>query len=574
MTRMSIFTLLFLMASHSVVSGQEPVYFADPNLKRIVEGKLGTRDPNATDMQRLDVLGGRDNMEKVSDLTGLEYATNLTILDLGGNRRIKDFSPLSSLTNLKSLDLAGTDITDLSSLSQLTNLTELRLNRNWKLTDISALSGLTSLTELYLDYNRITDVSALSKLTNLKSLYLNHNKLTDISALSGLTNLRVLVLWENQITAIPPLLQLKNVRKLELTSNQITSIPPIKQLENLQSLKLAGNQLTDIYGLSGLKNLRYLDLRNNRIKDISVLTTLPDLRDVKLDRNPLNEETYLTYMPAIPALSSPEGNRHPDLTPPPLPKAIARADNDYAFKTPYEDQGSELIELPRSVWDKICDVTLKDFNSRYYEELTKYCELFGPVFQIQVPDYENLHLYVNKIEGFNNNCGTIWLILHDCRTDNVAAEPIRFSTRYISIHYPFRPIVHFDDINLDGNVEVVFSNWQFLDQNNYGRLYHYFDIGDDLSLNKIFLLKTSKRFHLGEGKGRCHIDRWIETPNPNQIIVKTVVSENSHFKGKTELGYTVFESPDASSPFEVKQTSPYIAEYAHVLVWGGADDWP
>jgi hypothetical protein len=170
--------------------------------------------------------------------------------------------------------------------------------------------------------------------------------------------------------------------------------------------------------------------------------------------------------------------------------------------------------------------------------------------------------------------GTICLILHDCRTDKVAAEPLRISARRIRIHHPFKPLIHFDDINLDGNVEVVFSNWQYLDQNNYGRLYHYFDIGDDMSLSKIFLLKTSKRFHLGQGKGKCRLDRWIETPNPNQIIVKTVVSENPSFKGKTELGYTLFESPDTSSPFVVKEVIPYIEQYAHLLLWGGADDWP
>ena len=78
----------------------------------------------------------------ISNLTGLEKATNLTKLDLYGN--FTDISALSRLTNLTTLVLvpyprAGRRLTDISALSGLTNLTTLAL---YGMTDISTLPQL------------------------------------------------------------------------------------------------------------------------------------------------------------------------------------------------------------------------------------------------------------------------------------------------------------------------------------------------------------------------------------------------------------------------------------------------
>ena len=81
------------------------------------------------DMMRLLYLeGGTSN---INDLTGLEYATNLKVLDLGAvwteetdwnnTNDIRDLSPLSNLTELKVLKLRGNNITDLSPLRGLIN---------------------------------------------------------------------------------------------------------------------------------------------------------------------------------------------------------------------------------------------------------------------------------------------------------------------------------------------------------------------------------------------------------------------------------------------------------------------
>ena len=58
----------------------------------------------------------------IRDITGLEYAINLTELHLGRNR-ISDVSPLKDLTKLIHLDLHRNQIiSDVSPFKDLTNL--------------------------------------------------------------------------------------------------------------------------------------------------------------------------------------------------------------------------------------------------------------------------------------------------------------------------------------------------------------------------------------------------------------------------------------------------------------------
>lgn len=86
---------------------------------------------------------------------------------------------------LISLYAAENEITDLTGIQYFTNLEELYLWNN-QITDISQLSSLIKLYDLDLSYNQIVDVTTLANLTNLSYLDLNYNKIEDVSALSNL----------------------------------------------------------------------------------------------------------------------------------------------------------------------------------------------------------------------------------------------------------------------------------------------------------------------------------------------------------------------------------------------------
>jgi len=309
---------------------EDPVYFADPILKALVESQLGVTNPSAADMVFLKELSapGRG----ISDLTGLEYATNLARLNLGElfyywvwppelrTNQIEDITPLSGLTGLKSLDISNNQITDISALSGLTALETLALYYN-QIADISALSGLSNLTSLDMEHNQIADLTPMSGLTNLKSLTLSSNPIADTSALSTLTGLESLSLSRTGLTTIPALTDLPNLKFLDLVGNQITdisglsgmpaietvtlfgnritSIATLSDVPNLKALGLGVNQITDITGLSGLTSLEIVDLTNNQITAIGALTDLPNLIYMDLQNNQITDISGLAGLPNL-----------------------------------------------------------------------------------------------------------------------------------------------------------------------------------------------------------------------------------------------------------------------------------
>ena len=256
-----------------------PVNIPDANLRAVIAEALG-KASGATiteaEMAALTELEARD--QGIRDLTGLEFATNLTRLQLGLNN-LSDVSPLSGLTNLTQLTLHGSNLSDVSPLSGLTNLTRLQLGLN-NLSDVSPLSGLTNLTWLHLEFNNLSDVSPLSGLTNLTWLTLESNNLSDVSPLSGLTRLEA----------------------LDLRANSIADVSPLSGLTNLTSLHLESNNLSDVSPLSGLTNLTWLYLNDNSISDISPLvanTGLGSGDEVYLVNNPLSSTSLNTHIPAL-----------------------------------------------------------------------------------------------------------------------------------------------------------------------------------------------------------------------------------------------------------------------------------
>jgi len=258
--------------------GEEPVFFADANLKTAVENALWVSDPTPTDMLSLTSLNCTQQWfaeAVITDLTGLEHAVNLQSLYLRLNG-ISDISPLSGLIHLSSLDISQNEISDLSPLSGLVNLTSLDTHGN-QISDISPLSSLENLDYLVLRFNVIRDISPLSGVTRLRSLVLGSNQITDLSPLAGLTQLSDLSAWCNAIGDITPLASLQNLQTLNLGGNKISDISPLSQLPHLSDLDLESNWVDDVSPLCDLTSLRYLDLRNNRLRQEDCDVHIPQI---------------------------------------------------------------------------------------------------------------------------------------------------------------------------------------------------------------------------------------------------------------------------------------------------------
>ena len=111
----------------SVYAEDAEEWMPDPNLRQVVREtlKLHADEPLTKDkilrLTRLHVID-----KGITNIQGLEFGVNLTVLDLAGNS-VKDISPLQGLMNLTHLRLGSTDLSDLSPIASLTTLIDLDL---------------------------------------------------------------------------------------------------------------------------------------------------------------------------------------------------------------------------------------------------------------------------------------------------------------------------------------------------------------------------------------------------------------------------------------------------------------
>ncbi|WP_039866482.1 cell wall-binding repeat-containing protein [Peptostreptococcus anaerobius] len=235
----------------------------------------------------------------IKSLEGLEYAVNMTILDLTGNEVI-DLTPLKKCKNLETLELDDqylakseqnpTDkyLTDISPLKGLTKLKKLVLKNN-KIENLSAIGSLTELEELDLYGNKgIKSINGFENLKKLKKLLLNRTgEITDISPLKECKDLEELSIQYNKVSSIEALKDHEKLTLLDISGNkQITDLSPLEKSTKLTRLLANGNKIESLDSLKNLTELKEIHVSENKIKDISPLKKLVNLEDLDIGNNP------------------------------------------------------------------------------------------------------------------------------------------------------------------------------------------------------------------------------------------------------------------------------------------------
>lgn len=329
------------MVSQAVQNGYtiggvvEPVTLNDPAIDAAVREQLGMTAGETLMTDDLWSIAELTLPDTVTDLADLSHFTGLTTLTIQNVSGL-DFSVLSQLTSLQTLDLSGCTIStgSLDAIAGLTGLRVLRLN-NCALTDINALSQLTALTELQLANNSlseigvmslmldletvtltnnpITSIAGLSACTKLKSLDISGCSVTSIASLSGKTALETLLAGNNQIADLSPLegctalsvlevpynlvsdisvlAQLPALTRFVGNNNQITAVPDFdEETSKLQYIQLDYNEVTDLAGLQGIDSLNYVYADYNQVETILPLKNNINLIQVNVWDNPIPEE--------------------------------------------------------------------------------------------------------------------------------------------------------------------------------------------------------------------------------------------------------------------------------------------
>lgn len=138
----------------------------------------------------------------IQDLTGVEWMTNLTKLDISNShpshRGITSIDAVQNLWLLEHLALYNHEIEDLEPLRGLNNLSYLDLNSN-NVRDLSPLAGVPNLHEIHLEHNDIWDLAPLTQLQPWRDLYVKGNHIWNTSVLEN-WNVSIFAAGEQSIT--------------------------------------------------------------------------------------------------------------------------------------------------------------------------------------------------------------------------------------------------------------------------------------------------------------------------------------------------------------------------------------
>ena len=279
-------TLLFFLTPLS--TSAQTVNIPDANLRAAISEALG-KAPSAqitrNEMATLTHLEAHD--AKISDLTGLEFATRLEEIRCNNNS-IADLSPLAGLTKLHVIEFRHNAIKNLSPVKKLLNLGWLIVDHNL-ISDLSPVKDLINLRGLGIVDNSISDLSPIAGLIKLDRIWMHENPPMDISPLSGLISLRGIHTWGTPIVSgLSSLAKLPKLQVIDICGGEISDISPLANLTGLKELYLVGNEISDVSPLAGLSGLTRLNLSENQISDVSPLAGLTNLTWLGINHNKIS----------------------------------------------------------------------------------------------------------------------------------------------------------------------------------------------------------------------------------------------------------------------------------------------
>ena len=200
----------------------------------------------------------------------------------------------------------GLQIQDLTGIEFFTQLTELDISNNpetmpeesWNRIEILDLSSNTNLRKLYCDYNQL-QVLDLSANIELRELSCSNNQLNDL-LLGECENLQKLTCSNNQLLTLD-VAGFPNLSGLWCDGNQLNFLD-ITNNPILELFQCENNQLEEISGLQGHSILRLFNCNDNLLTSLDV-TECPELYQLYCWNNQIKGEDMTALMNSLPERS-------------------------------------------------------------------------------------------------------------------------------------------------------------------------------------------------------------------------------------------------------------------------------
>lgn len=238
---------------------------------------------------------------EITDLSGLEYATNLTTVTFT-NENITSLKPLAGLDKLNSAGFTGNSNLPMSEVLSLKKLTALELsNIKYSQDDFTKLSQYSQMTDLRLTHCRVQNLDFARSMPNLDLLYIADNNISSLEPLENCNSLRGLIVYNNKLTNLKGVNSNKlvvldavtnnisdtsaatmpNVKSIKLKENNLTSID-LTKCPTLAELDLTSNPLESITA-GKLSDLTFVDLYDTKIKNVGFLEQAPNIDQLEIN---------------------------------------------------------------------------------------------------------------------------------------------------------------------------------------------------------------------------------------------------------------------------------------------------
>lgn len=279
------------------------------------------------DISELDPDPGKEQLHTLAQITDI---------NISGNSRIRELTPLKTMVYLRSLDCSNTSIDNLWPLSDLFDLRSLNISGT-DITNCDPLRDLTGLEYLDLSNTGINDIQCLSRIKKMHELDISHTGVDAINVfgkcsmeliradMSGVVLEEVirfkevnpettilyqtddLQLWWNALAGSwkevflsaksiekdPDAIELQQIVDLTeidlLKNSRLDNLIPLQKLYRLRSLKMDNTQITDLRPLEGMYSIQSLILSNNPVEDLSPLSGLSQLRQLDFKNTPVDD---------------------------------------------------------------------------------------------------------------------------------------------------------------------------------------------------------------------------------------------------------------------------------------------
>jgi hypothetical protein len=306
-----------------VVSGAGPL----PSMKESAIYFVQLRNPfslifsGTNGIEGLHYLSDLSNCEEIavsagtftdiSELRGFNHLRALQISQtpINGLATV-DLSPLSSLTNLRKLNLFGTKATTIQSLGNLKSLIFLSL-RDTLVSDLSPAAAFESLESLDITGSRISDLSALKASEKLTELNIGGAQSPGLRSLQNIKSLKKLMIMEQGNLDLTPVGDLHNLENLWILAPLQLNVSPFRNLTKLHDLSIMGalailrgpTVVTNIEAIGESEELRSLTLGFVQITDLGFISKLRTLSELNINHLPIQSVEPLRDLKSLTKIS-------------------------------------------------------------------------------------------------------------------------------------------------------------------------------------------------------------------------------------------------------------------------------